>query len=105
MNLINLKKVEDYRVQDWLESHIKDLTPYQKEWIRNEEIVRFAPFEFMERRKKINNVFLRLSIVFMLPVLLVLIIGLPFNFFATGSWGYDYEKIKWYSKWVSACGL
>jgi hypothetical protein len=105
MNLVNLKRVSDYQVKDWLESHIKDLTPYQKEWMRNEEIVRFAPFYFMERRKKTNNILLRFTIIFMLPVLLLLIIGLPFNFFITGSWGYSDGKMKWYSKWVSACGL
>ena len=103
--LVNLKKVEDYRVRDWMQNSIPELSPYQKELMRNREIVRFAPFEFMERRKKVNNVFLRLSIVFMLPVLLILIVGLPFDFVITGSWGYDHEKIKWYSKWVSACGL
>jgi hypothetical protein len=105
MNLVNLKRVSDYQVIDWLESHIKDLTPYQKEWIRNQEIVRFAPFYFMERRKKVNNIFLRFTIIFMLPVLLLLIIGLPFNFFITGYWGYSDNKMRWYSKWVSACGL
>ena len=105
MNLINLQKVSDYRVQDWLDKKIKDLTPYQKEWIRNEEIVRFAPFYFMERRKKTNTILLRFTIVFMLPILLLLIVGLPFNFFITGSWGYNFEKMKWYSNWTSKCGF
>ena len=105
MNLVNLKRVSDYQVKEWLESHIKDLTPYQKECMRNEEIIRFAPFYFMERRKKTNNILLRFTIIFMLPVLLLLIIGLPFNFFITGRWGYSDGKMKWYSKWVSACGL
>ena len=105
MNLINLQKVSDYRVQDWLDKKIKDLTPYQKEWIRNEEIIRFAPFYFMERRKKTNNILLRFTIIFMLPVLLLLIVGLPLNFFITGSWGYNFEKMKWYSNWTSKCGF
>jgi hypothetical protein len=105
MRIIDLKPVSNYKVQEWLDSHIKELTPYQKEWIINEEIVRFAPFYFMERTKKTNNVLLRLTIIFMLPVLLLLIIGLPFNFFITGSWGYSHDKMKWYSNWVSSCGL
>jgi len=106
MNLINLQKVSNYKVQDWLYTHIKDLTPYQKEWMRNEEIIRFAPFEFMERRKKTTpNIFLRFSIIFMLPVLLILIIGLPINFFINGNWGYNHEKMKWFSKWTNSCGL
>jgi hypothetical protein len=103
MNLINLKRVSDYKVQEWLEKKIPELTPYQKQKIYDYEIVRFAPFYFMERRKKTNNIFMRLSIIFMLPVFLLLIVGLPFNFFITGSWGY--KKLKWFSKWTSSCGL
>jgi hypothetical protein len=105
MNLINLKKVSDYQVQEWLEKKIRELTPYQKKCIRDEQIIRFAPFYFMERRKKTNNILLRFTIIFILPVLLLLFIGLPFNFFITGTWGYGYEKMKWYSKWTSSCGL
>lgn len=105
MNLVNLKRVSDYQVKDWLENHIKDLSPYQKEWIENEQIIRFAPFYFMEKRPKVNNVFLRFTIIFMIPILLLLIIGLPFNFFITGSWGYSDSKMKWFSKWVASCGL
>jgi hypothetical protein len=40
MKLTNLKPASDYEVEEWLESRIKNLTPYQKEWIRNEEIIR-----------------------------------------------------------------
>lgn len=105
MNLVNLKRVPDYRVKEWLEGNIKDLTPYQKERMRNDEIVRFAPFYFMEQKSKVNNVFLRLTIIFMLPVLLLLIIGLPFNFIVTGSWGYSHGKMRWYGNWVSSCGI
>lgn len=105
MKIINLQKVSDYKIEEWLEKNIKNLTPYQKEWIRNEEIVRFAPFYFMQRRKKTKNILLRFSIIFMFPIFLLLIIGLPFNFFITGNWGYNYEKMKWYSKWATSCGL
>jgi hypothetical protein len=105
MNLINLQKVSDYRVQEWLEKNIKELTPYQKQRIHDDKIIRFAPFYFMERRKKTNNILLRFSIIFMLPVFLLLIIGLPFNFFITGSWGYSDGKMRWYSKWIASCGL
>ena len=103
MKLINLKKVSNYKVEKWLENNIKELTPYQKEWIRNEEMVRFAPFEFYERRKKVDNVFVRLSVIFIPIAWILLVIGLPFNFFATGTWGYN--KLEWFSKWSSACGL
>lgn len=105
MNLVNLKKVSDREVRMWLEDSIKDLSPYQREYIRDKEIIRFAPFYFMEKREKVNNVLLRFTILFILPVLLVLIVGLPFNFLITGCWGYDHNKMKWFSKWVSSCGL
>ena len=73
--------------------------------IRDYEIVRFAPFQFMKRRKKTNNVLMRLSIILMLPIFILLIIGLPFNYFITGNWGYCPEDLKWYSKWVTNCGF
>lgn len=105
MNIINLQRVPDYKVSEWINKKIPELTSYQKERINNDEIIRFAPFYFMERRGTTNSVLLRLSIIFMLPVLILLIIGLPFNFIITGSWGYSDGKMRWYSKWVSSCGL
>jgi hypothetical protein len=105
MDLVNLKKVDDFDVEKYLEKNIPDLTNYQKQKIHDNEIVRFAPFYFMERKKKTNSILLRFTIIFMLPVLFLLIIGLPFNFFIKGSWGYDHKKLKWYSKWVGSCGL
>lgn len=104
MRLINLKKVWDHKVIKWIEDSIPELTPYQKQRIRSDEIVRFAPFYFMEENKKVKNVALRFSIIAMPIVLLLLITGLPFNFFVTGNWGYG-KKIQWYGKWVSSCGI
>ena len=103
MKLINLKKVPNYKVEKWLENNIKEMTSYQKEWMRNKEIVRFAPFEFYERRKKVDNILVRLSVVFIPIAWILLAVGLPFNFFATGTWGY--KKLEWFGKWSSACGL
>ncbi len=102
---MNLQKVSDYKINQWLENNIRELTKYQKECIRDEEIVRFAPFEFYEPKKKTNSVILRLSIILMPFVFIILMIGLPFNFIITGRWGYKYEKIKWYSDWCHKCGL
>jgi len=103
MRLINLKITNDRKVEKWLEKNIKDLTPYQKECIRDSEVVRTAPFVFCERRKKVDNIFLRLTLPFMLITLLALVISLPFNFFIRGVWGYN--KLDWFSKWLSACGF
>lgn len=105
MNLINLKQVNNFQVHEWLENNIRELTVYQKESIRNDEIIRCAPFYFMEYREKTNNIFLRLSIIFILPVALILILGLPINFIVTGRWGYEMKYFNWYSKWAKACGL
>jgi hypothetical protein len=104
MRLIDLKKCENLSVENWLIENIPELTVYQKEKIRDNEIVRFAPFYFMERNKKVNNILLRFSIIAIPPILLLLIIGLPFNYFITGKWGYSY-KMRWFGKWISACGI
>lgn len=104
MRLYDLQKVWDSDVVKWLEESIPELTAYQKERIRDKEIVRFAPFYFMKRTKKVNNMLTRFSVILLLPVLILLIIGLPINFFITGKWGYS-GKMRWYGKWVSACGL
>jgi len=105
MKLINLQRVSTVDVQEWLEKSIPDLTAYQKQKIRDNEIIRFSGFYFMKRGKKTSNILLRLSIILMVPVLFLLIISLPFNFFITGSWGYNEKQLDWYSKWTRACGL
>lgn len=105
MSIINLKRVSNYEVQNWLIKNIKELTPYQIQQIREQEIVRFAPFEFMKERKKTNNVFVRLSVILLLLVYILLVIGLPFCYIITGHWGYKDINLKWFSKWITACGL
>ena len=77
----------------------------QKQKIRDWEIVRFAPFYFMQKNKRVENIFIRLSIVFLPFVWLILVIGLPANYIITGNWGYDDKKISWFSKWIGKIGL
>lgn len=103
MKLFNLEKAYSYEVNEWLEENIPDLTKYQKQRIREDEIIRFAPFEFYKKGKKIDNIWIRLSIIFVPIVWLILVLGLPFNFILTGSWGY--EEIKWVSTWLRSCGF
>ena len=102
--MVDLKKASDRDVEKWLIKNIPELTAYQKEKIHDSEMIRFSPFYFMERNKKVKNILLRFTIIAMLPVLILLIVGLPFNFFITGSWGYG-SKMRWYGRWVSACGI
>ena len=103
MKLINLKRASDLEVQRWIFDNVPNLTKYQKERIRDDEIVRFSPYHFYKKRKKVDNVFIRLSVIFMPIVWTILFIGIPFNFFITGKWGY--KRIDWYCKWANACGL
>lgn len=103
MKLLNLREVPQRKIEKWLEDNIVEITKYQKERMRDDEIVRFAPFEFYERRKKVDNVFVRLSIIFIPVIWIVLVAGMPFNFIVTGTWGY--KKLNWFSKWSSACGF
>jgi hypothetical protein len=105
MNFHNYKKASDYRVQEWLEKSIRELTAYQKEKIRDDEIVRLSPFEFYERRETVKNIFIRLSIIVMPLVWILIFISLPFNFIITGNWGYSYDKIEWFDAWKNAVGL
>ena len=103
MRLVNLKRVSDYKVEKWLYENIVELTAYQKQRIKEDEIVRFAPFKFYERRSKVDSFLIRLTIVFIPVAWCILVISLPFHFIATGSWGY--KNLSWFSKWLRNCGL
>jgi len=103
MRLINLKRASNFEVQKWIEESIPELTKYQKNKIIDDEIVRLAPYEFYKRGKKVDSIWVRLSVVFIPIAWMILLIGLPFNFFITGKWGYG--KIEWFCKWTTMCGL
>lgn len=104
MSLHNYKKASDYEVCKWLEeSKELNLTPEQKGNMRNYEIVRFAPFEFYKEKKKINNVFVRLTLPMYSIVLLSLYIYLPINFIISGRWGY--KRITWFLNWQNRLGI
>ena len=105
MSLHNYKKASDYKVQEWIEKSIREMTPYQKQKLRDDEIVRFSEFEFMEKRKTVKSFWTRLTVLLMPFVWIVLFIGLPLNFLIKGSWGYNHKHIKWFDKWRSNVGL
>lgn len=105
MGLLNLKKASNIEVENWLLKKIPNLTKEQMRFIRDDEIIRFSPYRFYKRGKKTKNVFVRLSIIFIPFVFIVLAIGLPFNYFITGYWGYDDNKINWLTNWLSSCGI
>lgn len=106
MKFTNLEKAPDYEVEQWLINSIPELTAYQKEYIKREEIVRFSNLTFMKYTKKIENPFIRLTVVFIPIVVVILLLGLPINFLFTGSWGYNSLKFqKLYNTWTTSCGL
>lgn len=103
MQLHNLTEVDDLEIQRWLLTTIPNLTAHQKEEIKINEIVRFSKYKFYKRREKINNIWLRLTILLVIPVCIFLTIWLPFNFIITGYWGYS--KFKWLHNWIHSVGL
>ena len=105
MKFHRYKKTSDYKVSDWLEKSIPELTPYQKQKIRDYEIVRFAPFEFFEKREKINSFWFRLTIIFIPIPFIIFFIALPFSFLFTGYWGYKSKVTNWYVKWCNNLGF
>lgn len=105
MKLHNLKKATDFEVEKWIMGKVPEISAYQKEQIREREIVRFSEFYFYKKRPRVRNFWLRLTIVFIPVVLLILILGLPFYFFATGTWGYPYDKVKWFDTWKNTVDL
>lgn len=105
MTLHNLKKAPNYKVEKWLKDSIPNLTPYQQDVIYQNEIVRFAPFEFYEERPKVKSIWWRLTIVLVPLAYISLAVGLPFAFIITGRWGYDDRYMEWLRTWFNKIGL
>jgi hypothetical protein len=104
MGLYGYEKVSVNEVDDWLRKSKLKLTPQQIRDLSNYEIARFAPFDFYKRCKPVKSIWIRLSAIFLLPTLILLLIGLPLNYLITGIWGYS-DKFGWYGKWARACGF
>lgn len=75
MNLSRLKPAYDNDVYKWLVEAIPELTAYQKEKIRDIEMVRWAPFCFYKKPdyKKDKVSFWWRFTIFLVPVYVVLI--------------------------------
>lgn len=104
MKLHNLKPADTHAVNKWLIDKL-NLGPYQKEKLHKDEIVRYAPFQFFEQKKKVNSKWMRLTLIPYCIIYLLILISLPFKYFITGRWGYAYEKIKWFDNWQYKLGL
>src|ERR1035437_6937480 len=106
MKLTNLEPARDYEVQEWLEKNL-NLTPYQKDKLRQEEIVRFAPFEFYKPRSKEKvSFFWRFTIIVFPIYLLLIFLFLPIKMIFTGKWGYGQKFYdNFHAKWTNKVNL
>ena len=100
------KRTSSLKVQKWIENNIPELTAYQKETIRYDEMIRFSPFYWYEKRQKekVNPLF-RLTIIPFFVIMLILLIGLPVNFLFVGRWGYGNKMFNTLSKWQNKLGF
>lgn len=106
MKLHHLEKASDYEVADWLKTELK-LTPYQIDSLSANESIRFSPYSFYKRPKKIAaSIWWRLTILVWPIYYLVLFLGLPLNMILTSSWGYgDKFYDNFHAKWQRKIGL
>ena len=102
MNFSHFKQASDYEVKEWLFKAIPELTPYQKERIRIDEVVRFSPYRFLKRRETVKvNFFFRLTVLLLPLYFILLILGLPIKLIITGKWGYGRQFIdNFHYKWL-----
>ncbi len=102
MILSNLKRASDYEVEQWLEKELQ-LTPYQKERMRNAESVRLSFLYFYKnKQKQKTSLFWRLTIIPFGIYYVIAFSFLPINYLITGKWGYGRKFIdNFHSKWVS----
>lgn len=106
MKLTRLTPASDYEVRKWLENTL-DLTVYQKEKLRDSELIRFSPFYFYKKRPKAKtNIFWRLTIVLIPFYYLILFCLLPFMFLFTGRWGYSQKFYdKFHAYWMNKLNI
>lgn len=104
IKLSNLTEARTYEVAD----RVKDNLEEENISINRHDLceaLQAAPFRYYKRVKKVNSLWVRLSI-FLLPVAFVaLLIGVIVKWFGTGIWGYKYDRIQWYYKWTDALGF
>lgn len=102
MNLHNYERTSDFEVEEWLIKKL-DLSKDQIYKMRESEMIRFSKIKFYKRIKPKNkSILIRLSALFFLPVLIIVMLTLPVNYLFTGNWGYSTETLNWFNKWHSA---
>lgn len=56
------------------------------------------------KRKKVSPL-VRLTLPFSLILMVIMFIGLPFNFMVTGQWGYSFKKNNFIYNWFKKLGF
>jgi hypothetical protein len=97
MTLFNLRRVYPQELGTILEKRAlnkpQDIVDY----------ISRSGLQVYKRNQKINNPWLRLTIVFFSITWLIFFIFLPINFLFTGRWGYS--GMKWFQNWGRNLGL
>lgn len=105
MQFHQLKRASDYEVEQWLVKKL-ELTPYQRDILFNQEIVRFSPFKFYQSRQKEKVPFWwRLTIFPLLLFIVLLFLWLPFNLIFTGRCGYGDKVYRVFAAWQRKVNL
>lgn len=106
MNLHRYKRAENYEVEDWLAKSL-ELTPYQKDILKRNELLRYSSYKFVkDRNSNKPNILWRLSSVAFFLFYILLFLGLPFTYLFTGELGYSLNFYdKYISKWRNKIGV
>ena len=97
MKFYRLQKASEYDFIKFLEDKI-NLTAYQKEKLRDNEILRFSKYEIYTAAKAESKFIWRLTILFVIPYILLMYLFLPIKFIFTGTWGYGGKFIENFHK-------
>lgn len=106
MKLSRLRRASDIEVNQWLDKEL-ELTPYQREKLRNRQITRLGKYYFYEYEKKMGtNILWRLSIIPFIVYAILITCFLPIYFIISGNWGYGRKFMdKFHAPWVRKIGF
>jgi hypothetical protein len=104
MKFNNLEIVPDYEVNDWLCNNIPNITPEQEDALM--ELIESrgnCPYYFYKKNMNKSTPLMRLTIFLIIPFTIILMLGMPFNYFLTGQFRYNEGKLMdFYQKWIYA---
>lgn len=106
MKLSYLEPARDHEVAKYFEDNLQ-LTPYQKQKLYSDELIRFAPFNFYKRKPKVtSSVLWRLTVILIPFYYIIMFCILPINMIINGQWGFGRKFIDgFHSKWMTKLNL